>query len=559
MKKLFALLLAVVMVMGLVACATTPTESTPAGKDPVEPNGSSSSNVYEGVKFPLAEEKTFTITAHSDSELWVEEGLTNNKLWQEIYNKTNVKIQFKWITATEKADRIAQLERMVLTNQVGDAVLCSFMDDTSISSMVANDQILAITEYVDNEILMPNLHKNVFGSEPGVRGNWTFPDGEVYVLGNYQRGLETDSRFYINKVWLDKAGKEVPDTWAEFEDVLYYFAQNDMNGNGKDDEIALFCHLTQNYSLPSHWMGLWGISCKDSTTDSYTYILDDGETVDYVPLTDNYKAMLTTFAKWYKDGVLFDGFDMDTAGVRELWSGSGDSLIGVLPYAGGGVPRNTDEYVMFCPPAAEGYELEIYNHPSLKYGGKNNAFLMKDCSDPETLLAWFDLFYDEEVSVRNKYGELDGSYVAIDANGKLTGVSDKASDADWIADNKRTDNYLGMMLQSLPYCYTEATYDNIFAPNMSAAVEEMRELYGEYLNPNPWPRPYFSEDDSKMIAEVRADINTLTAKWYAEFVVGEKNIETDWQAYLDAMTRAGIDQYIEGHQNAYDNWLSGQK
>lgn len=558
MKKLFALLLAVVMVMGLVACVNTPAESTPtAGKD--NPGVENPSSTYEGVKFPLAEEKTFKITASGDSEMWIDEGLANNKLWQEIYQKTNVKIEFNWITVLDKADRLAALDRMMQTNQVGDAVLCSFMDDASISGLVANDKILAITEYVDNEILMPNLHKNVFGSEPGVRGNWTFPDGEVYVLGNYTLGVETDSRFYINKVWLDKAGMEVPTTWAQFEAALKYFAENDMNGNGKDDEIPFFVHTSQNYSLPSHWMSCWGISCKDSTTDSYTYIMDDGETVDYVPLTDNYKAMVTKFAEWYENGILFDGFDLDKTAVNELYRGTGDSLIGVMPYQGSGIPRNGDEYVWFCPPAADGYELEIYNHPALKYGGKNNAFLMKDCSDPETLLAWFDLFYDEEVSVRNKYGELDGSYVTLDENGKLTGVSATAKDPDWLQANKKTDNYLGLLLQSLPYCYTENTYETIFAPNMGENIDKIMELYGEHLNPTPWPRPYFSEDDSKLVAEVRADVNTLTAKWYAEFVTGEKNIETDWAAYLDAMNKAGIDQYLEGHQNAYDNWLSGQK
>lgn len=558
MKKLFALLLAVVMVMGLVACATTPAETNPSeNKD--NPGVENPSSTYEGVTFPLAEEKTFKITAHGDSELWMDEGLSNNKLWQEIYQKTNVKIEFNWITATDKADRIAQLERMILTNQAGDAVLCNFMDDASISAMVGNDQILAITEYVDNEILMPNLNKNVFGSEPGVRGNWTFPDGEVYVLGSYTPGFSPDSAYWINKVWLDKAGMEVPDTWAEFEAALEYFASHDMNENGQDDEIAFFVHTSQNYSLPSHWMSLWGISCKDSTTDSYTYIMDDGETVDYVPLTDNYKAMLTQFAEWYKEGILFDGFDQEKATVNEYYRGTGDSVIGVMPYQPSGLKRNPEEYVMFCPPAAEGYEIEIYNHPALKYGGKNNVFLMKECSDPETLLAWLDLFYDDEISVRNKYGELDGSYVALDENGKVTGMSANAANPDWIEANKKTDNYLGYLLQSLPNCYTEETYDTIFAPSMSAATDELLALYGDKACPNPWPRPYFSEDDSKLVAEVRADINTLTAQWYAEFVTGKRNIETDWDAWLEIMDKAGIDQYIEGHQNAYDNWLSGQE
>ena len=552
MKKLFALLLAVIMVMGLVACTTTPAETNPK-----EPEGSSSSTVYEGVTFPLAEEKTFKITAHCDSEMWEVEALANNKLWNEIYQKTNVKIEFAWLTASTKEDRISQLNNLLQTNQAGDAVLCNFLDDATISQLVGNDLILPITKYVDNEILMPNLNKNVFGSEPGVRGNWTFPDGEVYALGNYTPGVETDARWYINKAWLEKANMEVPTTWAEFEAALEYFAANDMNGNGDNtDEIPLFVHTSQNYSLPSHWMACWGISCKDSTTDSYTYIMDDGETVDYVPLTDNYKAMVTQFAEWYQKGILFDGFELDKTAVNEYYRGTGDSVIGVMTYSK--LPmRNPDEYVMFCPPAAEGYELEVYNHPSLKYGGKNNVIILKDCSDPETLLAWFDLFYDDEVSVRNKYGELDGSYVTLDENGKLAGAV--TPDADWLQANRKTDNYLGQLLKSLPYCYTEETYDTIFAPSMSASRDELLAMYGEHLNPTPWPRPYFSEDDSKLVAEVRSDINTLTSQWYAEFVTGKRNIETDWNAWLETMERAGIDQYLEGHQNAYDNWLSGQK
>ena len=554
MKKLFALLLAVVMVMGLVACTTTPADNDTTPNDPVDKDPVTEKVT---VTFPLEEEVTFKVVSTTYQDMAVTEGLANNKLWNEIYEKTNVKIEFNWITAAQKADRLQQLQNHINAGTVGDAVLCTFMDDASISSMVANDQILAITEYVDNAELMPNLHKNVFGSEPGIRGNWTFPDGEVYVLGQYTGGFSTDAMWYINKAWLDKAQMEIPTTWEQLEAVLKYFNENDMNENGKDDEIPLMVHTTQNYSLPSHWMGCWGISCKDSTTDSYCYIEDDGETVGYVPMTENWKAMVTKFKEWADAGILYDGWEKDTAAVRELYRGEGDSLVGIMTYDQGKTSmRNADDYVMFCPPAAPGYELEIYNHPALKYGGKNIAFLMKDCKNPEILLAWLDLFYDDEVSVRNKYGEFDSVYVKLDENGKVAEYV--TPDANWWEGNKRTNSSLHHWLD-LPYCYTKNTYENIFSPSVSAATEELREMYGEYANPTPWPRPYFSADDSTLVAEVRADINTLTGEWYANFVTGKKSIENDWDEWLDALDRAGIEQYLEGHQNAYDNWLSGQQ
>lgn len=556
MKKLLALLLAAIMVMGLVACAPAPSgnPSTPA-KDP---NGSSSVVEDNSIKFPLENEVTFKVVAHQADDMYVDEGLSNNKLWKEIYEKTNVKIEFNWITAADKAGRLSQLNNMLNAGTAGDAILCAFMDDASLSDLVATNQLMAITEYVNDKTLMPNLHKNVFDIQPGVRGTWTFPDGEIYVLGSFggQQAVAVDAEFYINKTWLDKAQMEVPTTWEQFDAALKYFADHDMNGNGNmDDEIPLFVHTTQNYSLPSHYMAMWGISGKDNTTDSYCYIMDDGETVDYIPLTGNYKAMLKQFKKWNDEGVLFNGWDLDKSAVNEFYRGTGDSVIGVMTYAGK-PKRNPDEYVMFCPPAAPGYELEVYNFPGYVYGSKNNFTILKDCENPEILLAWLDTFYDETVAVRNKYGEVGTAYVYQDENGK---IGANVVDPDWFEAHKKTENNLGTLLQSLPHAYTQNVYDNVLVPSVSERYREITDMYGEFINPTPWPRPYFGADDSTTVSEVKADVFGKTGQWYAEFVTGKKDIDKDWDAYLAEMNQAEVDRFLEAHQNAYDNWLEGAK
>lgn len=47
----------------------------------------------------------------------------------------------------------------------------------------------------------------------------------------------TPEPFFINTVWLEKVGKEMPTTVEEFKDVLMAFRDaGDLNGNGLADE-----------------------------------------------------------------------------------------------------------------------------------------------------------------------------------------------------------------------------------------------------------------------------------------------------------------------------------
>ena len=100
MKKLFALLLAVVMVMGLVACApaddntTTPPATTtkPAGGDKT----TTTTEAAPAVKFPLEEEVTLVLTGSTrGTVINMNKNLADNKLWNDLYKRTNVKIEIK--------------------------------------------------------------------------------------------------------------------------------------------------------------------------------------------------------------------------------------------------------------------------------------------------------------------------------------------------------------------------------------------------------------------------------------------------------------------------------
>ena len=100
MKKLFALLMAVVLVLGLVACAKPANPTEPQKTDPKNPtNGTSAPTTTTEpalkVEFPLKEEITIKYVGpgHEASYVDFNKTLENNKLWQDVYKATNIKVE----------------------------------------------------------------------------------------------------------------------------------------------------------------------------------------------------------------------------------------------------------------------------------------------------------------------------------------------------------------------------------------------------------------------------------------------------------------------------------
>jgi putative aldouronate transport system substrate-binding protein len=96
--------------------------------------------------------------------------------------------------------------------------------------------------------------------------------------------------------WMKKVGvAKTPETLAEFESLMYKFANNDPDGNGKKDTYGL-----SKDGLMAVF-GAFGLVPFDEKTD---YWLLEGGRVKNATVTPEAKQALALIAKWYKDGVL---------------------------------------------------------------------------------------------------------------------------------------------------------------------------------------------------------------------------------------------------------------
>ena len=145
MKRTLTLLLIFLLCLSFIACAASPT--------PTDSPAQTSSSETQGVSFPLKEEFTLHINYDFPAPEGVDmqKALEANPLYQELYEKTNVKVQVHYYDLTSSMVQPMTNVGIMISNH-----------DQSIRSWISADVPLRLDSYVDDPSLMPNLHQQVF-------------------------------------------------------------------------------------------------------------------------------------------------------------------------------------------------------------------------------------------------------------------------------------------------------------------------------------------------------------------------------------------------------------
>ena len=119
--------------------------------------------------------------------------------------------------------------------------------------------------------------KDVVNAAPNFLKESAGPDGNVYVLTAYEECYHCGvaQKMWINQVWLDKLGMEIPTTTEELREVLRAFKTQDPNGNGVADELALSGFANSWHTRP--WPYL--LNAFLYTDDGNMLNVQDGEVV----------------------------------------------------------------------------------------------------------------------------------------------------------------------------------------------------------------------------------------------------------------------------------------
>lgn len=74
----------------------------------------------------------------------------------------------------------------------------------------------------------------------------------------------------------------------------------------------------------------------------------------------------------------------------------------------------------------------------------------------------------------------------------------------------------------------------------------------DFVNPVRLPATLFvAEEDSDEFNEIKTNLNDFVRKTCVQFIIGERDVEEGWDAYLAELQNFKVDRYVEIYSNAY--------
>ena len=254
MKKIIALLLALVMVFALVACGSTAetTESAGEGQQNVDEGRLEkfASTEWDG-SLPLVQEgedNVITIGVLSNPNVL---NFETNVYTKWLEEQTGLDLQFILFPGTSK-DAATQISLMIAGGEKLPDVLYSFSGIKAASKEYVQDgYFLDLKPYfATNAYYTVKTMDAYYGTEGEVREQTedyiisVITDATNNAIVGFPTVFNNPSdnnmgHYWINQQWLDKLGLEAPTTIDELYDVLVAFRDQDPNGNGLKDELPI--------------------------------------------------------------------------------------------------------------------------------------------------------------------------------------------------------------------------------------------------------------------------------------------------------------------------------
>lgn len=512
-------------------------------------DGSGSSAKVSGVnEFPIVEEPT-TLSIFCEKTASIED-ITSNAFTKWYEEKTNVKIEWNLINGD-----VRQAINLQIASDDYSDIFQGF-------GFARSEQVAYYDQgvYIDIADLIDEhgyYIKEMFASDPEIEKELRHTDNKIFGLPTLELDFAGDApyKMWVYKPWMDKLGAKIPETTDEFYELLKRFKTEDPNGNGIADEIPLAARNSRGGQI-----GLDMFLMNSFVTwGKYGFYNDNGKAV-FAPITDEAKEGIKYMNKLYQEGLIHpDSFIMDRARVTAI----AENDVPILGAATGkwttqftvaGADTNRMNEFVGVPPlkGPSGVKQTVYGQtdPGCTWFSITTA-----CENPAAAIKWIDWFYSEEAYLATKATE--GMRLANEGELGLDGQPAKYAldeiDGASVGDAIQNERWLSFALGYWPREKSIQLKDNTIDATRKQNAYEAYKLYDPYVVKGKiigdFPVP---SDISEEYLELRANITSAIDSGFVSFVIGEKNIETDWDAYVQNFYKLGLERYTEIIQNYID-------
>lgn len=488
-------------------------------------------------QLPLTTEEGATISILAINSYYSNVDLKDATLLKEIADRAGVTIEWTLIDPSSYADSVSPM--LASGKDLPDIIM---MPDKDLNmDYLSSGLVEALDEHLD---IMPNysafLEKN-----PIIKGSLTAVDGHIYyvpqtvVTNNYQPVL------MYNTLWLEKLGIEVPTTLDAFVDYLRKIKETDLNGNGEADEIPM---SIQSAFLPYMFAPAFGLDLVSG------YYADDNGVVHYAPYEkDAYKAYLSFLNGLYNEGLLEQEFASlnrdqivarcanDQTGVTFDYSWQMSTLYSAQ-YDSYKADSSKGVIVGAAPLSGENEGFYVGRNPISNIFGINAKSKNK-----ELAIKFLDYAMSDEAQDLYVWG-MEGLTYEVDADGARHFLPRCTEDTIWYQG-------LGINAPNMPSQQSVPATDVLLA---AWHVQNDRDYEEPYIRAL-FPEVYSTEEEAEISGMYQVDIQTYVDENAIAFITGTKNLEADFDAYIQTLENMQIGEMLKVRQAQYDRFAAATK
>jgi putative aldouronate transport system substrate-binding protein len=489
------------------------------------------------VTFPLAEQVTLRGFSAKSPQA-TKNDYNDLGVFKKMQQETNVKID--WVLSP--TDSVNEKKNLLFaSNDLPDFFIgANVLSNQDIMKYGPQGLLLPLEGMIDK--YAPNASK-LFKDRPDLKKAVTAPDGHIYSLPMMFEELNNTSpdTLFINKNWLDKLGLPIPTTTEQYFTTLKAFKDNDMNGNGKKDEIP-FSFL---YGDPIH--GINSLAGSFGYADNETHLAIENGKVLYIPVQKGYKDFANYMNRLQKEGLVDAEAFTHKVNVYRAKLQSKEPIVGsYFLWSQTSLFGTKDTGYVPVPPlkGPEGKQQWQKAPVKLVIGGFAATTASKK---PEIALQWFDKIYDPKTSMEHFWGPFgknikensDGTYEIIKAPAGVTPGAFRHEEAPG------TTGTVMLLKETLAKGKWESDVTWL-------EKREQMTMYQPFQPKEIYPSVLMTQADTEKVEMLGGDIGTYVKDTLAKWII-DGNVDAQWDAYISQLNKMGIEEMVKIYQKYYDS------
>ena len=404
--------------------------------------------------------------------------------------------------------------------------------------------------------------KRMFSEVSYIEAGITTPDGNIYSLPQVNECFHCmyPQKMYINKSWLDNLNLEMPQTTEEFYNIMKAFKENDPNGNGLQDEIPL-----SGFPQDGSYDSIEGFLMNSFIYfDRNEFLVLKDDIIDMNINKEQFRDGLRYLNQMYREGLIDpNAFIQNGDSLKQLVEQETQIIGSVAAYWFGdfansaGVNHKSYEVI---PPliGPEGVKGVVYKPYSYSTG---TFVITVNCKYPDVAIQYADYLYSPEATIWYiEYGiENQDWRVAEPGEIDLNGNQAKWVRLNWAGygDDIQNVHYdqTGPSYRSRDFRESWGQIYDRYDTN-GISLRNHQDTINNYLGNEPsqvFPPLYLSPEKIEQIAQTKTPLVNYIKEHIAKFIVGDLDLDADWDNYLNDLERMNITEYISIYQDEYNN------